>query len=136
MRFSSPRAAQHLKSVRRLLACCAFASLVGAGVGNAEPDQALSVAIAPQSMADALTEFARQTGLQLVYLSEVARARTSKGAPAGLAPGDALTQLLEGTGLGFEFLNPRAVRIFERAAVATVGAGGDCRCGKTQRLPA
>ncbi len=52
-------------------------------------------------------------GLQVIYVSRLARARTSKGARAGLTPAEALPVLLEGTGLSFEFLNERTVRIFE-----------------------
>ncbi len=64
-------------------------------------------------MASALAEFAQQTGLQVIYVSRLARTRTSKGARAGLVPAQALPALLEGTGLSFEFLNERTVRIFE-----------------------
>jgi outer membrane receptor protein involved in Fe transport len=45
-------------------------------------------------------------------VSSVAEAQQSKGARAGLAAPEALAQLLDGTGLSFEFLNARTVRIF------------------------
>ncbi len=67
----------------------------------------LSVDIPPQSLASALAEFAQQAGLQVIYVSRLAKTRTSKGARAGLAPTQALPALLEGTGLG--------LRIPERA---------------------
>jgi outer membrane receptor protein involved in Fe transport len=59
-----------------------------------------------------LTEFAAQTGLQIVYLSDVAATLMSNGAPRGLPARDALERLLQGTGLQFEYLNERTVRIF------------------------
>jgi iron complex outermembrane receptor protein len=93
-------------------------SLPGARAGEFRPGQPLPVAIPPQPVSDALAEFAHQTGLQLIYVSAIARARMSRGAPAGLAPDQALAQILEGTGLSFEFLNARTVRIFEAAVVA------------------
>ena len=66
----------------------------------------------PRSLlAQALASFARQTGLQIVYLSGVVREQRSPGAPAGLTPDAALTQLLAGTGLRFEYLNERSLRI-------------------------
>jgi len=67
--------------------------------------------IPSQSLAQALSLFARQTGLQIVYLSGVIREQRSPGAPAGLAPEAALTHLLAGTGLRFEYLNERSIRI-------------------------
>jgi outer membrane receptor protein involved in Fe transport len=72
----------------------------------------LTADIAPRPLSEALDAFGRQTGLQLIYVSSVAETRQSKGAPAGLTAPDALVQLLDGTGLEFEFLNARTVRIF------------------------
>jgi outer membrane receptor protein involved in Fe transport len=63
-------------------------------------------------VAEALAAFGRQTGLQLIYVSVIAETQQSKGARAGLTASEALTQLLDGTGLRFEFLNTRTVRIF------------------------
>src|SRR5215475_6772483 len=80
--------------------------------GGTEPAAVLSADIAPRPVSEALAAFGRQTGLQLIYVSSVADTQYSKGAPAGLAAPAALEQLLDGTGLRFEFLNDRTVRIF------------------------
>src|SRR5215472_7517413 len=80
--------------------------------GGEGPEVTLSADIAPQPLAEALAKFGRQTGLQLLYLSGIAEAQHSRGARAGLTASAAITQLLEGTGLTFEFLNARTVRIF------------------------
>jgi iron complex outermembrane receptor protein len=101
----------------RLLTCCVLGYLIGAWSGDARSEPVLTKAISPQPVADALAAFAHQTGLQLVYVSEIVRSRMSKGAPAGLAPAEALARLLDGTGLGFEFLNARTIRIFVSVAV-------------------
>jgi len=93
-------------------------ALLGAWSPAAEADTLLTVGIPPQPVAAALSEFAHQTGLQLLYVSQVAQARASKGAHAGLSAADALTELLDGTGLSFQFVNARTVRIFESPAVA------------------
>lgn len=90
----------------------ALAALLSAPAGAAQSPAKLAVAISPQPLAGALTNFAKQTHLQLLYVSELARGKTSKGAPAGVEVDVALTRLLEGTGLRFEFLNERSVRIF------------------------
>jgi outer membrane cobalamin receptor len=93
-----------------LLAMCAtWGFLV---LSRAEASEKLSHDIAAQPLAQALSEFATQTGLQFVYVSEIAATQGSKGAPRGLMSIDALQHLLEGTGLRFEFLNDRTVRIF------------------------
>jgi outer membrane receptor protein involved in Fe transport len=78
----------------------------------------LAVDIAPQALDHALEAFAEQTGLQLFYVSDIVSSRKSPGAQAGLAPTEALAALLEGTGLRFEFLNARALRIFPGPTVA------------------
>jgi outer membrane receptor protein involved in Fe transport len=102
--------------VRNLLAmCAAWGFLV---FSRAEASEELSRDIAAQPLAQALSEFAAQTGLQLVYVSEIAAAQTSKGAPRGLAPAEALQRLLADTGLRFEFLNERTVRIFAGSSCA------------------
>jgi iron complex outermembrane recepter protein len=92
--------------------------LCAAWAGAARSAAVLSAPIASQPLAKALVEFAHQTGLQLLYESKLAARRQSHEAPAGLPATDALTLLLQGTGLKFEFLNPKAVRIYEPAAVA------------------
>ena len=95
----------------RLGWCGLLAAGLLASSPGAQADTALAEAIAPQPLDKALTAFAHQTGLQLVYVSAVASEQWSKGARAGLSATDALTELLDGTGLTFTYLNPRAVRI-------------------------
>src|SRR5450432_1436401 len=80
--------------------------------GRVQADETLTADIAPQPVADALAEFARQTGLQVIYLTPIATQRTSAGALTGMSASDALTRLLDGTGLRFRFLNDRTVRIY------------------------
>ena len=105
-----------MTSVRNLLAMCAtWGFLV---FSHAEASEELSRDIAAQPLAPALSEFATQTGLQLIYVSEIAATQVSKGAPRGLAVPDALQRLLEGTGLRFEFMNDRTIRIFAGSSCA------------------
>jgi iron complex outermembrane receptor protein len=95
-----------------VLCSWALVTLFGTGMCYAQSPVGLTSDIPPQPLAEALAAYARQTGLQLIYESELARGLTSKGAPAGLGPNEALTRLLEGTGLQFEFLTERGVHIF------------------------
>ena len=100
-----------------LLGCLVGSSVAAWAAAGAESALTLSADIAPRSLTEALAAFGRQTGLQLIYVSGIAEAQHSKGARAGLAASAALTQLLEGTGLTFEFLNARTVRIYSAPTV-------------------
>jgi iron complex outermembrane recepter protein len=68
-------------------------------------------AYASQPLASALEEFARSTGLQLVYRTELTEGLVSKGASVQLTSAATLKELLRDTGLGFEFINDQAVTI-------------------------
>jgi hypothetical protein len=93
-------------AIAALLAGMAWAS-------SPVPTEPLSPALASQPLSKALAAYARHTGIQVIYVSAVARDQRSAALPAGLAPAEALTRLLEHSGLRFEFVNPRTVRIFE-----------------------
>jgi iron complex outermembrane recepter protein len=95
-----------------VLWCCALLTLTGTATCYGQAPVGLTRDIPPQSLDEALAEYARQTGLQLIYESELTHGLKSQGAPAGLAPTAALARLLEGTGLQFEFLNERGVHLF------------------------
>src|SRR5262245_4571 len=105
-----------MPSVRNLLALCATSVLFV--FARAEASAELSHDIAAQPLVQALNEFAAQTGLQVIYVSRIAANRVSKGAPSGLRAADAMQRLLADTGLHFEFLNDRAVRVFEGSRCA------------------
>ena len=66
---------------------------------------ALAADIPSEPLAQALAAFARQTGLQLVYVSGVVRDQRSHAVSAGLSADEALTRMLQGTGLRFEYLH-------------------------------
>ena len=97
---------------------CGLLGMLGTWAGTARSASELSAPIPSQPLARALVEFAHQTGLQLVYESKLAAQRQSHDASARLSAPDALTLLLQGTGLNFQFLNPKTIRIYEAAAVA------------------
>ncbi len=97
-------------SMRISLALCAVWGLTAAPVAISQ--SAAPIGIAAQPLAQALSEFAEQTGLQLVYVSDVVASLQSTAVPSGLPPADSLGRMLRGTGLKFEYLNSRTVRIF------------------------
>jgi iron complex outermembrane receptor protein len=112
---------------RVVLVCVAFGALFSVDVHAQSGSTPAAVAVAPMPLSQALAAFAKQSGLQLVYVSEAGSGVMTKGAPAGLTPRETLTRLLEGTGLGFEFLNERTVRVFRLAA----GVAGNAKKGST-----
>jgi len=103
--------------VLRALSVCAPIALFEAPPTLAQTFEhtSLTADIPARPLAEALATFASQTGLQLVYVSDVVRNRRSHGAAAGLTADEALAHLLEGTGLRFEYLTPYSVRILAAA---------------------
>jgi iron complex outermembrane receptor protein len=102
----------------RTLSLTLPAALAGTGVALAQSaapapaaPAALSADIPAQPLAAALASFAQQTGLQVVYVSGLIREQQSHAVAAGGSAQDALGRLLQGTGLRFEFLTARSVRI-------------------------
>jgi outer membrane receptor protein involved in Fe transport len=95
------------------LAVCAPIALAGpyAAPARAAEPVTLAADVPAQSLDRALEAFARQTGLQLVYVSGVVRDQKSHAVTAGLSAQEALTRLLQGTGLKFEYLTPRTIQI-------------------------
>lgn len=107
-----------MTSLRNLLASCALGALLIGAVSSAQPAVTLRFDIAPQPLPQALAAFANQTGLQIIYVSDIVGTQQSKGAPAGLSLALALGCLLADTGLRFELLNAHTVRIFATPQVA------------------
>jgi iron complex outermembrane receptor protein len=101
-----------MTALRTWVPFCLVWSTVAALARSAEPAATLTADVGPRPVAEALAAFGRQTELQLIYVATIADAQQSRGARAGLTVSEALTQLLDGTGLRFEFLNPRTVRIY------------------------
>jgi outer membrane receptor protein involved in Fe transport len=102
-----------VSGVLRGLSICAPGTLipVPATLAQTIEPTVLAADIPAQPLAQALTAFARQTGLQFVYVSGVVRDQRSRAVSAGLGANEALTRMLEGTGLKFDYLTPRSIRI-------------------------
>src|SRR6202140_3347378 len=118
-RHRSADIATVVSGVLRTLSICAPVALLDAPATLAQVFEPTSLAadIPARPLAEALAAFARQTGLQLVYVSGVVRNRRSHAAAAGLSPDEALARLLQGTGLRFEYLTPHSIRILAAEGV-------------------
>jgi iron complex outermembrane receptor protein len=98
--------------LRALSICAPVALFDGPAVlAQATEPSVLAADIPAQPLGRALAAFARQTNLQFVYVSGVVRDQISHAVSAGLGANDALARMLEGTGLKFEYLTPRSIRI-------------------------
>jgi iron complex outermembrane recepter protein len=98
--------------LRALSLCAPLAAMeVPAALAQMVAPEGLMADIPAQPLAKALEAFARQTGLQLVYVSGVLRDQRSHAVSAGLGANEALARMLEGTGLKFEYLTSRSIRI-------------------------
>jgi len=117
-RHRSARIATLVSGILRALPVCAPFALFDVPAAFAESAQpaALSADIPAEPLAPALEAFARQTGLQLVYVSGVVRDQRSHAVSAGLSAKEALVRMLGGTGLKFEYLTPRSIRILTAVA--------------------
>lgn len=67
--------------------------------------------IGSQALASALLELAKQREIQVLWRSELVGARTTSGAVGDLTFEEALGQLLDGSGLTFEYLDTSAISI-------------------------
>ena len=98
--------------LRALSVCVALAlGAFPAAFAESSAPEALTAPIGAQPLAEALDAFAEQTGLHVVYVSDVVRNQKSQAVPAGLSAKDALARLLQGTGLKSEFFTAGSVRI-------------------------
>jgi len=80
--------------------------------------------LAPRPLEEALEAFSKDTGLQIIYRARMTSGLTSGGAPSGLSNAETLRDILQGTGLQFEFLNDRTVTIVDSKRTTAAAAFG------------
>ncbi|QUS39441.1 TonB-dependent heme/hemoglobin receptor family protein [Tardiphaga alba] len=119
------------RSASGMLAGCLFATTALVLSGTVVPVHAQQTSatlaqknfnIGAQSLAVALTQFGRQSGLQVSVSSAAARGRSSPGVSGTLTPDQALSQLLSGTGMQFRFSDSGTVVISANDASSASGA--------------
>ena len=94
-----------------MLSTVIASTALSAAVAGEAKANALPTSIAPMPLNRALEQFAKQTGLQVVYVSATATGVESAGAPAGISREAALHALLAGTGLESRFIDATTVTI-------------------------
>jgi outer membrane receptor protein involved in Fe transport len=117
-----------MKPIRSLAAVLGLLSMtLGAGA-QTPPKPPVTVDIKAQPMADALNQWAQQTGFQLIFPEERTTAGIVSGGVRGTyTPRAALDRLLRNSGLTYAYVNERTVEI--RAAMSGPAADvpGDSR---------
>ena len=98
------------RRVRLIVIAAALATAILASKVSAE---GLSTGLAPQPLADALEAFARTTGYELIYRSDLTAGLTSHGAVGNLSSVEVLRQILRGTDLDFEIIHTHTIVIFK-----------------------
>jgi len=84
-----------------------------------------STHIQAQGLGPALRELAKEHGFQLVYRAELVRDLNTSGATGELTTEDALTQLLQGTGLKYRRLDETTITIVPAATTTGQTLGQD-----------
>jgi iron complex outermembrane recepter protein len=127
LRRAGAEIAKAVSIALRSLPLCAPVLLLEAAPSLAATveSRALTTEIPAQALSQALEAFARQTDLQLVYVSGVVAGRRSHAVSAGLSAPETLTRLLRGTGLRFEYLTPDTIRIVPIVVPAKSTSGGE-----------
>jgi hypothetical protein len=109
-------------------AICTLGMVLHCGQAGAQPATSpVTLSMPEQPLRDALNGLARQTGLQVIYTAEEVTANLLAPKIEGAyTPEAALNLLLKGSGLQYQFINPRTVAVSQ---VASESSGGTARSG-------
>lgn len=88
---------------------------------QAEEAKQVNFRIPGGSLSSALADFGSQSGMQVSYLPEYAAGQRSAGVTATTTPADALSRLLQGTGLSYSFTGSNTVTLSQSATTAAAG---------------
>ena len=108
-------------------AVLALAIATGQARAQGPADAPVAFNIAAQPLADGLNEFARQSGRPVMFTPQVAEAKTTRGFNGQTEAGDALDQMLAGTGLQWRRSGDTYLIVQQGGSSSpqSAGAGGD-----------
>ena len=109
----SPRSLSRHAALRRSLLALAGALAVCGSTGASKPDK-LAFKISAGTAPEALAEFVRQSGLQVLFNFDAIRTFSTHEVSGQLEPAEALSRMFEGSGLTFEFINDRTIAVRPR----------------------
>ncbi|MBL8265768.1 TonB-dependent siderophore receptor [Steroidobacter sp.] len=96
------------------------ACVVSASAYAEQAQARVSLNIPAQSLGSALTEFAKQSGLQIMLYADLSAGLTAPPVVGSYLPADALTLLLRQTDLSYEYINARTVAIRKARSQAAI----------------
>ena len=105
----------------RLCVCTTMCALY-AGANN--------ITVAEQPLSGALRDFSAQTGLQVAYVATLATGKTSPGTQGRTEPKAALSDILEGTDLRYQYVNDETVAIGARRGKSAKSTATGARQGR------
>jgi hypothetical protein len=120
--------AKGMRLTRREFVAGTFAALATTAVRaqSAVPEspRRQSLEIAGGAAPQALREFVRQTGLQVLFEFDAVRHHTVQRVSGHFEASEALSVMLAGSGLGYEFINDRTVSVRPTPVVKTTEVSG------------
>jgi outer-membrane receptor for ferric coprogen and ferric-rhodotorulic acid len=97
--------------IRKLVVVCLLLVSVGALGDDALLNKTVRVDIKAQALSSALVEFSRASGVQIVAQSSEVKNFSTHGVKGAKTIGDAMTELLDGTGLQFHQTGNRTIAV-------------------------
>ncbi len=119
-------------AVLALLGCCAAAAQAAAPTATVQ--RTVTFSIESQPVREALMKFGEQAGLQVLFRSEGLTIQGVTASPVSgeLSMQDALRRLLSKTGLTYEFVNERTVRVTAAGSAETASSTSGTRVGRVK----
>jgi hemoglobin/transferrin/lactoferrin receptor protein len=111
--FGARRVGRRALVAALLGSTCAGLAVPHAAQAQASRQASFSVPAGP--LTSVLATFGRQSGLQVTYLPDIASGKSSAGASGSLSAGDALSRILQGSGLTYSFTGGDTVTILDPA---------------------
>jgi hypothetical protein len=104
------------------LVLLALAGTIGVPRAHADALDKLPFKIAASTAPQALAEFIHQTGYQVLFDFDAVRNFTTREVTGELDPQEALSRMLVGSGLTFEFINARTISVRPGPPIAVPAA--------------
>lgn len=100
---------------------------------HASTNKTVKISTPAGSLEEGLLGFGRQADIRLVYPSKLTRGKTTHGVKGDMSTREALTILLQGTGLSYEFVNTNTVIL--RALDNSISSSASSNDGITRLKP-
>jgi hypothetical protein len=96
--------------------------------------RSFQISIPQQALGSALRELAEQSGVQIIFFSEVTQGRNAPALSGTFTAEEGLRTLLSGTGLTFNPLNDTTLEVIAQSQPAAAGEATDARRARNELL--